>query len=335
MDDLAGGVGARGDGYERHADAVADAVTAGKSAEGLLDGMAPASAAVQRKEAGAAVRRVEVNDTIKDGPYEWTSAYDVAFDESAKECNIAVRVKLTPEDTTVTAEDVKKIKDFAEAQFEKYWDNKFTITDKTTNTKYKLRVSLAFVDAKQHVAVTLHAGQGRDDSENWYVDQIDNITLAHELGHQLGLKDEDVDSSVPGRADDAKAGVKIAVGIEGFRTGRIHLRVQANGDVKVEPRRSGAVRDWTVRWAPDRLAELGAALARDGFCAIAPVDGKRKPGDVPVMLELARSGDHVCGADVWHDDRYANKGLDDIIKRFDAAVSEITGGELPFGKPRP
>ncbi len=48
---LAGGVGAAGDVYERHADEVADAVVAGHSAEALLDrfaGGAPAPAAVQR-----------------------------------------------------------------------------------------------------------------------------------------------------------------------------------------------------------------------------------------------------------------------------------------------
>ena len=38
---LAGGFGETGDRYERHADQVADAVVAGKSAEGLLDQMAP------------------------------------------------------------------------------------------------------------------------------------------------------------------------------------------------------------------------------------------------------------------------------------------------------
>jgi hypothetical protein len=50
---LAGGVGRAGDAYERHADAVADAVVAGQSAEGLLDGFAgagaPAAPAVQKK----------------------------------------------------------------------------------------------------------------------------------------------------------------------------------------------------------------------------------------------------------------------------------------------
>ncbi|HEX2691428.1 MAG TPA: DUF4157 domain-containing protein [Kofleriaceae bacterium] len=50
---LKGGVGAEGDAYEQHADAVADQVVAGRSAEGLLDRFAPAgggsAGAVQRK----------------------------------------------------------------------------------------------------------------------------------------------------------------------------------------------------------------------------------------------------------------------------------------------
>lgn len=50
---LAGGVGAAGDRYEAHADAVADAVVAGRDASGLLDQMAGGTggaAAVQRQE---------------------------------------------------------------------------------------------------------------------------------------------------------------------------------------------------------------------------------------------------------------------------------------------
>lgn len=51
---LYGGVGKAGDGYEQHADAVADAVVSGRSAEGLLDSMAgrgggAGTAQVQRK----------------------------------------------------------------------------------------------------------------------------------------------------------------------------------------------------------------------------------------------------------------------------------------------
>ncbi len=45
---LAGGVGQAGDSYEQHADAVADQVVQGKSAEGLLDTMGGGAASVQR-----------------------------------------------------------------------------------------------------------------------------------------------------------------------------------------------------------------------------------------------------------------------------------------------
>jgi hypothetical protein len=61
--DLAGGVGGAGDQHEQHADAVADAVVAGKSAEALLDeraGEGGASAhAIQRKEAEPSVNAAD------------------------------------------------------------------------------------------------------------------------------------------------------------------------------------------------------------------------------------------------------------------------------------
>jgi Domain of unknown function (DUF4157) len=64
---LAGGVGAAGDAYERHADAVADQVVAGRSAEGLLGEMAGgAGGGVQRKEVAT--------DAEITGPQDWTKA---------------------------------------------------------------------------------------------------------------------------------------------------------------------------------------------------------------------------------------------------------------------
>ena len=59
---LAGGVGQAGDAYERHADAVADAVVAGASAEPLLGQMAPAAAGSQGSAAAGTqmVQRLQV-----------------------------------------------------------------------------------------------------------------------------------------------------------------------------------------------------------------------------------------------------------------------------------
>lgn len=202
---LSGGVGKAGDGYERHADAVAGAVVQGKSAEGLLDEMAGGGAqAVQKRD--APVQMTTVSNQIKDGKYGWLSSYDVDFDDKKKECQIVVKVKLSPKDSTVTEDDVKGMKAKAGTQFAKYWDGKFSVTDRASGTKYTLRTALSFVDTGEHVAVTLHPGSGRDNRRNWYVTQIDDITLAHELGHQLGLKDEYIDPDVPDRADATKPG---------------------------------------------------------------------------------------------------------------------------------
>jgi hypothetical protein len=70
---LRGGVGEAGDAHERHADAVADAVVAGKPAEGVLDQMAGGGAApaVQRKGTGPAG---EGPNTVKGGGATETAA---------------------------------------------------------------------------------------------------------------------------------------------------------------------------------------------------------------------------------------------------------------------
>ena len=65
---LKGGVGAAGDPYERHADAVADAVVAGRSAESLLDSGAGGGGdthAVQRKEATDDAQMLEHQARLK------------------------------------------------------------------------------------------------------------------------------------------------------------------------------------------------------------------------------------------------------------------------------
>jgi hypothetical protein len=65
---VSGGVGQTGDKYEQHADAVADAVVQGKSAESLLDTMAggaKGTESVQRKEDGESVQLKEDGEQIQ------------------------------------------------------------------------------------------------------------------------------------------------------------------------------------------------------------------------------------------------------------------------------
>lgn len=77
---LRGGVGEVGDAYERHADAVADAVTRGRSAQALLDapihasvhapGVPPASAPVQRKDEDDKPKKVRFNQPLSEKGFD-------------------------------------------------------------------------------------------------------------------------------------------------------------------------------------------------------------------------------------------------------------------------
>ena len=46
-----------------------------------------------------------------------------------------------------------------------------------------------FTDDDNHTSVNVHAGSGREDSSNWYLNTTGD-TAAHEFGHLIGLEDE-------------------------------------------------------------------------------------------------------------------------------------------------
>lgn len=233
---LKDGVGEAGDRYEQHADAVADLVVQGKSAEGLLDaytGNLSSEGATQQK----AIQRVdsdvnpealmcdnvleddlvceaslatvaaptvkEVSNTISDPPYGWTSAYQVTI--TGNEIKLLMKVKINPQEG-VTATQVKDVKARAEEGVSTYLDNKFAFTDDASGTSYALRVAVEFVETAQHLTVKLHPGNSGANLVNWYVERP-TATLAHELAHQLGLKDEYISPRVPNRKDANAPGV--------------------------------------------------------------------------------------------------------------------------------
>jgi nucleoid-associated protein YgaU len=202
---LKDGVGQSGDGYEHHADAVADAVVAGKSAEGLLDahagtgaGNAVQRSVVQRKDELAMTQSHDVSD----GPYGWTSAYDILITDT--EVIVTIGAQVTP-DPGVTPAQVRRVQQVTATEFQRYWDSRFNMRD-ASGTARPLRVRLDFASAAPHLQIALHTGEGRDDLSNWFVDS-QPIDRAHELGHQLGLKDEYVDAAAPDRATGASPGV--------------------------------------------------------------------------------------------------------------------------------
>ena len=84
---LKGGVGQTGDAYEQHADAVADLVVQGKSAEGLLDTMAGAGggrSAVQCKQPDPSSRRKVTGDTTEERRRTTESEASEAVDEESE-----------------------------------------------------------------------------------------------------------------------------------------------------------------------------------------------------------------------------------------------------------
>ena len=109
------------------------------------------------------------------------------------------------------------------------FDNKFVLTDTASHTRYNLRVDVQFVDSGEHYTVTLHAGpDGSSNRINWYTGNYDE-TLAHELGHQPGLKDEYIDATAPDRATATSPGVHTDHSIMGNYLARV---------ARMPPRRS-------------------------------------------------------------------------------------------------
>ncbi len=155
---------------------------------------------IQRQD--EATLGMTVSNQVSDGPYGWTSSY--ALEISDRECTVTVNVKVNP-DPGVTAQQVARVKSVTANEFARYYDSRFNLVDAAGDSR-SLRVRLNYVDSGEHLTVALHAGEGRNNLSNWFV-VSDGITRAHEMGHQLGLKDEYVDATVPNRATATSPGV--------------------------------------------------------------------------------------------------------------------------------
>lgn len=168
----------------------------------------------------------EVSQAISDAPYGWTAAYSFQK-RSDGSLQVIIKAKISADDG-ITPKQIAKVKSQTQSAFQKYWNNKFTLTD-AAGTKHPLGISLQFVDSAEHLHVSLHAGEGRDNLSNWYVDSIAN-DRAHELGHQLGMKDEYVDAGATDRATATAPGVFTDHSImgnyyeEGAAKAHVHLR---------------------------------------------------------------------------------------------------------------
>ena len=141
------------------------------------------------------------------------------------------------------------------------------------------------------------------------------------------------DSLIRNLADDPHLAVAITMGVEGWRAGEISLTVRGDGTVAIRQRRAGEEREYAGRIAPDRVRRLGEELADDELTELTDSGGSRLPDDVPITIRVLRNGDVLHEATVRHSDRWKDERLDRLVRRYDALVSEVTDGALPYGTP--
>jgi hypothetical protein len=182
-----------------------------------------------------------VSNDITDGPYGWTQEFDATFSDT--EINVVLKPKMIL-DAGVTPEQALDFKTRSRAAFRTHFDNKFIFTDTANNVARRLRVDVNWVDAGEHYQITLHPAGGHSNRRNWYIGDSDT-DLAHELGHQLGLKDEYVDATAPDRANGAAPGV--------------HTDNSLMGNYPVEGVGAASVKD---RHAQVIAGEIGGAVGR-------------------------------------------------------------------------
>ncbi len=134
--------------------------------------------------AAFSTRLVEYHVDADDG-YAWDVAFDLGM--TSRDVNVAIKVKLAG----VNAGSLEGI---WEQGVEEHWNNKGYFSDGTT--LYKVSFSFNYVSSGEHQVVTVHAGEGNFDMNNWYLvsegwpHEYHDETAAHEAGHMFGLPDE-------------------------------------------------------------------------------------------------------------------------------------------------
>ena len=180
--------------------------TAGNRAVGSTLGRTPAAPeALARKP-------TQVTTYQRDGKYGIAGRFQVDLD--GNEAKLVIKAKIVP-GANVTKAEADQVKADTLAAFERFWDGKFILTDTKTHEEFFLRVNVEYVDKGQHTTIRLLQNKtdkhgaiidGRDDQTTWYVHSI-SVDRAHELSHQLGLRDEYIDKDVPRRRNASAAGV--------------------------------------------------------------------------------------------------------------------------------
>ena len=104
-------------------------------------------------------------------------------------------------------DELARVQAEAETAFLRYFDHRFFLTGQDGQQRV-LRVALHWQAqaSGSHLLSTLYPGRGADEPGHWYV-ASPPIHRAHELAHQLGLKDEYQDPQAPGREKRGAPGI--------------------------------------------------------------------------------------------------------------------------------
>ncbi len=200
-----------------------------------------------------------VSQPRADGPYNWTSSYSLEI--TADSVSIIVNARLIP-DAGVTPQQVRQVSRETEREFLRYYDQRFNFVDEHGHRRI-LNVRLNYVEGGENVAINLHAGAGRDNRRNWFVDSLP-IDRAHELGHQIGLLDEYVDPTVPNRATGASPGVHTDNSLMGnyYTEGKSGADVrQRHGEALAGDISAATGRTFTAEWSDTYVVREGDNLS--------------------------------------------------------------------------
>ena len=193
-------LGAADDPSEREADAAADRMVRGES--------------VVVSDAPPAIRRTPVQTIVSDDVgHEWLSRYQVDIVGHVARLTLRLHLYTDPNAVGIVVEDsdVNTVYERAGNEFRAVWDGRFQLVEAITNERFDLRCALVRCEdaSNAHLNILLHPLRGRPDRRNWYVENLQLNTYAHELGHQLGLVDEYPDAAAPNRqvrTDDSVMG---------------------------------------------------------------------------------------------------------------------------------
>lgn len=116
--------------------------------------------------------------------------------------------------------------------------------------------------------------------------------------------------------------VSIRQGTEHFRDGVVTVTIRGDGLVVVDRLRAGTPSRVEQRLPPERVRDLGRALAEHRVTAARTSKLPREPGDTPLVLRVD-GGARPFQAEVWYGDRYQDRDLDALIRLADALVTEV------------